>query len=177
MQLTMYRPEAVDDSISLRPITEGDREFLYRVYSSTREEELAIVPWDDSQKAAFLRMQFTAQHTWYSEHYRGAYFQVILDQGCPIGRFYVDRRASEIRVVDIALLPAYRNRGIGSRLMSGIVTEGRMHRLPVTIHVECFNPARRLYERLGFRPVKDDGVYQLMRWTPEENGTECAGES
>ncbi len=171
-EVPMNWPESDSDPISLRPITEGDSEFLYRVYSSAREEELAFVPWDDSEKMAFLRMQFSAQQFWYSEKYTDAQFQVILEYGRPIGRFYVHRRPTEIRVVDIALLPAYRNRGIGSRLLTGILNEARTSHLPVTIHVEFFNPAQHLYKRLGFQGVTDDGVYQLLKWSPEESGPE-----
>jgi len=169
-EATMNWPELSTDPISLRPITDGDREFLYHVYSSTREEELASVPWEDCEKRAFLEMQFSAQHVWYSEKYSDAQFQVVLEHGRPIGRFYVHRRSAEIRVVDIALLPAYRNRGIGSHLLSGILEEARTRHLPVTVHVEFINPAQRLYKRLGFQPVTDDGVYQLMKWSPDKNG-------
>jgi GNAT superfamily N-acetyltransferase len=168
--LTMDWPELSTDPISLRPITEGDREFLYHVYSSTREEELARVPWDNSQKTAFLQMQFSAQQNWYSKRCPDVQFQVILEHGRPIGRLYIQRRPTEIRVIDMALLPAYRNRGIGSHLLSGILSEARTRDLPVTAHVDLFNPAQRLYKRLGFRTVTDDGVFQLMKWNPGENG-------
>lgn len=152
--------------ISLRAIQPEDMEFLCRVYASTRAEELAPVPWTDDQKAQFVRMQFDAQHHHYAEHYPQAQFQVIEWEDAPAGRLYVDRRAGEIRIVDIALLPEYRRMGIGTRLLSDLLTEGRQRNVPVTIHVERFNPALRLYERLGFRMAEDRGVYILMQWTP-----------
>ena len=155
------------ESISLRPITEDDRDFLLQVYSSTRQDELALVDWDDSQKEAFLQMQFAAQHRYYSENYLGATFELILDGQQPIGRLYVHRRADEIRVIDIALLPEHRNRGIGRRLMLEVLSEGQARGVPVTIHVECFNPAKRFYTRLGFEGIETHGVYELMKWTPE----------
>jgi len=149
-------------SISLRPITLDDEGFLYSVYSSTREDELAQVDWDDAQKEAFLKMQFHAQHTYYMEQYKHASFDVILLDDVPVGRLYLDRRKSEIRIVDIALLTAYRNRGIGSLLLKDILAEGERAGLPVRIHVEHFNPALHLYTRLGFRHIDDHGVYYLM---------------
>ncbi len=149
-------------SISLRPITLDDEGFLYSVYSSTREDELAQVDWDDAQKQAFLKMQFHAQHTYYMEQYKHASFDVILLDDVPVGRLYLDRRKSEIRIVDIALLTAYRNRGIGSLLLKDILAEGERAGLPVRIHVEHFNPALHLYTRLGFRHIDDHGVYYLM---------------
>src|SRR5688572_13925507 len=154
--------------ITLRPITPDDMEFLCQVYASTRQEEMALVTdWSEAQKTAFLQMQFNAQHAHYAEHYSRARFQIILLNGVPIGRLYIDRRTKEIRIVDIALLPEYRNQGIGSGLLKEILAEGEQAGLPVTIHVELFNPALRLYERLGFRHIDDHGVYYLMEWKPD----------
>lgn len=153
--------------ITLRPITPEDMDFLCQVYTSTRQEEMALVTdWSEAQKAAFLQMQFNAQHAHYAEHYPRAQFEIILLDGTPIGRLYVDRRVKEIRIVDITLLPEYRNRGIGSGFLKEIMNEGTQTGLPITIHVEMFNPALRLYDRLGFRRIADHGVYYLMEWSP-----------
>ena len=164
-------------TITLRPVEDDDMEFLYRVYASTREEELAQVDWDDEKKAAFLRMQFAAQHAYYTENYRHRQFQVILHDGQPAGRLFIDWRPDEIRIMDIALLPAHRRQGIGSYLLRSILDEGRRRGLPVTIHVESFNPAKRLYQRLGFRQIAESDVYQLMKWSPpagpEGENTRC----
>lgn len=152
--------------ITLRPLTSEDTDFLYQVYASTREAELALVDWPEAQKTAFLQMQFNAQHTDYSKNYPEAQFQIILLDGAPIGRLYVDRDLKEIRIVDISLLPEYRNRGIGSGLLKEILNEGAQAGLSVSIHVEMFNPALRLYDRLGFHRIADQGVYYLMEWKP-----------
>ncbi|HET7270467.1 MAG TPA: GNAT family N-acetyltransferase [Rubrobacter sp.] len=148
--------------LTLRPVEPGDEAFLYRVYASTREEELARTGWDETQKAAFLRMQFDAQSNYYEEHYRGAAFSVILSGGHPAGRLYVARWPEEIRIVDIALLPGHRGMGIGTRLLKDLISESEESGKPLSIHVERFNPALRLYQRLGFRAVEDKGVYLLM---------------
>jgi predicted GNAT family acetyltransferase len=90
---------------------------------------------------------------------------VIVVDGQPVGRLYVARWAEEIRVVDIAVLPEYRNRGIGSALLRDLMAEAAAAGKPLSIHVERFNPAVRLYARLGFAPAGDAGVYLLMRWS------------
>jgi ribosomal protein S18 acetylase RimI-like enzyme len=149
-------------TISLRPIAAEDQPFLYQVYASTRQDELAPVPWTDEQKEAFLRMQFAAQHSHYQQHYADASFDVILWDDRPAGRLYVERRDRELRIVDIALLPAYRNRGIGSRLLNELIAEANAAGKPVSIHVEHNNPALRLYQRLGFQQRDTHGVYLLM---------------
>jgi ribosomal protein S18 acetylase RimI-like enzyme len=148
--------------IELLPAELGDREFLYRVYASTRDEELAVVPWDEAQKEAFLRAQFDAQARWYREHYAAASFDVVLVDGEPCGRLYVHRGASEIRIVDIALLPEHRGNGVGTALLGDLLAEADTTGRRVTIHVERFNPALRLYERLGFSVAEDKGVYMLL---------------
>lgn len=149
--------------ISLRPIADDDLPFLRQVYASTREEELAPVPWTRAEKAAFLASQFALQHAYYREHYADAQFSVVLADDRPVGRLYLARWETEHRIVDIAIVPEHRNRGIGSRLLADILAEADAAGKAVSIHVELRNPARRLYDRLGFRPVEERGVYVLMR--------------
>jgi ribosomal protein S18 acetylase RimI-like enzyme len=156
----------LDSRISLRPVRLEDRGLLLRVYASTREEELALTSWDEAQKRAFLEAQFAAQDVWYRERYPGATLDVIEADGLPAGRFYVHRREREIRLMDIALLPEHRGRGIGSALLHDLFAEAAAAGKRVTVHVEAYNPARRLYERLGFRQIGEHGVYHLMEWKP-----------
>jgi ribosomal protein S18 acetylase RimI-like enzyme len=148
--------------VELLPVAPGDEQFLYRVYASTRTEELAGVPWDEVQKDAFLRAQFDAQDRWYREHYSRASFDVVLVDGEPAGRLYLNRGDSEIRIVDIALLPEHRGKGVGSALLRDLLAEADARGKRVTIHVERMNPALRLYERLGFSVAEDKGVYLFL---------------
>lgn len=153
-------------SIHLRLVQPDDNEFLFRVYASTRADELARVDWDAAQKESFLRMQFEAQSRYYAENYPGAEFHAIELDGQGVGRLYIHRRADEIRIMDIALLPEARGQGIGSALLTEILNNGQTSGLPVTIHVERMNPALNLYQRLGFHLLEDKGVYLLLEWTP-----------
>lgn len=155
------------ESIALRPAGEQDRELLCAIYASTRTEELAQTGWPPEQQAEFLRMQFQAQDAHYRKHYPGAELQVILHGGVPAGRLYVDRWAREIRIMDIALLPEHRGQGIGSTLLRELMREATAAGKALSIHVERFNRALALYERLGFRPVEDKGVYYLLRREPD----------
>ncbi len=150
----------------LRPAVPGDREFLFRTYASSRAEELAIVPWTEDEKEAFLRQQFDAQDRHYRAHHPAADRLVILDRGEPVGRLYVERAADELRVMDIALLPEHRGRGRGRQLIEALQAEAAAAGIPITLHVEAHNPAQRLYARLGFRLVREDGIYQLLEWRP-----------
>lgn len=152
--------------IHLRPINDADLPFLYSVYASTRDEEVKRTGWTEGQQEAFLRMQFDAQHEHYQKHYADARFDVVMQGDEPIGRLYVNRLDDDIRIVDIALLPQSRGQGIGSDLLNQIFQEAEESGRTVSIHVERFNPAMGLYERLGFARVDDTGVYYLMEWKP-----------
>lgn len=156
----------MENQITFRPIRPEDEALLYQIYANTREEELAQVPWDTAEKEAFLRMQFNAQHQYYQEQFPHAAFQIILRDDRPIGRLYVNRRPDVIHLIDIALLPANRNRGIGTSLLKELLAEASEVGKPVRIHVEHFNPALHLYERLGFSQIGDHGVYYQMEWLP-----------
>jgi GNAT superfamily N-acetyltransferase len=153
-------------ALQLRPAGPEDAEFLFTVYASTRAEELAQTSWSEAEKASFLRSQFDAQHRCYRESYAGASFDVILVEGRPAGRLYVERGTEEIRVIDVALLPEFRGQGVGGRLLANLIREAAERGLPVRIHVERFNPALRFYERLGFRVRADRGVYLFLECPP-----------
>jgi ribosomal protein S18 acetylase RimI-like enzyme len=150
-------------AVTLRPITDADLPFLLQLYASTRVDELAQTQWTDEEKVAFIVQQFQAQHAWWQEHYAGARFDLVLVDGEPAGRLYVDVWEGEIRVVDIAISPEHRGGGIGTMLLRRVFAEGDAAGKPVSIHVEVFNPARRLYDRLGFIEKGAHGdVYVLM---------------
>lgn len=156
----------------LRPETEEDLEFLYHLYASTRADEMALLDWTEEEKEAFLRMQFSAQRGYYREHYRETRFDVIEREGEAIGRLAVARWPDDIRVVDIVLMPEHRGQGVGGGLMRALLDEAAAAGKSVSIHVEVYNPALRLYERLGFQAKgEDNGVYRLMEWRAETPGT------
>lgn len=156
--------------IALRPIRPEDRDLLCRIYGSTRTEELAPVPWTDEQKNTFVRQQFDAQTAYWDEQYPDAERSIVEVDGVPAGRLYVQRWPKEVRLVDVALLPDFRKRGVGTELIRRLFSEAARAGKPVTIHVEIFNPARALYERLGFAPKGEQGMYVLMEWKPEAVG-------
>ena len=156
----------MDQPIRLRPETPEDADFLFRLYASTRADEMKLVPWNDSQKGAFLRMQFAAQSTHYHRYYPDASYEVILREGQAIGRLYIHRNADAIHLLDIALLPQHRGGGIGGRLLNDILLEATAQGKRVQIHVERENPAMHLYTRLGFHVVEDKGIYYFMEWAP-----------
>ncbi|HEV7346678.1 GNAT family N-acetyltransferase [Telluribacter sp.] len=162
-----------DATVRLRPVVNDDLEVLCSIYASTRQEEMKKVPqWSAALVTAFLKQQFNAQHDYYQKNYVGADFWVIEKQGQVVGRLYVQENFQnrEVRIIDISLLPDWRNRGIGAAILKDIMNEATRLQRPLTIHVESFNPAKGLYERLGFKKVSEtNGVYHLMEWCPTTN--------
>ena len=155
------------DAITFRIASDADYDFLRRLYHSTRAEEMQYFPFNDEQKVQFLDQQFRAQWEHYKTHYPHCERNIIEADGQPVGRIWIDDWSDQLRVVDIALLPEWRGSGLGTLLLREVLERGRAAKKPVSIHVEAFNPAMRLYERLGFQKVDSNGAYYLMRWTPE----------
>lgn len=157
--------------ITRRPVTANDRAFLYQVYASTRQAELAQTDWSAAQIDAFLRGQFEAQDRYYRDVYADASYEVLLWDHVPAGRLYIGRWEQEICIIDIALLPAFQRQGIGGALLQTLMTEADHVQKPLRIHVEKFNTALHWYTRLGFVAIADLGVYLHMEWLPRASAT------
>ena len=166
----MSTQSPASSNITLRPVGPDDHEFLVEVYGSTRAEELALVPWTEEQQQIFVRSQFAAQQDHYAQKYPAASHDIILSNNRPVGRLYVARLDDEIRIVDITVLPAERNAGIGSYLLSQLLDEANQTGKITRIYVEEFNPSLRLFERLGFSRSEQHGIHLLMQWNPTTLG-------
>lgn len=151
-------------SITFRPAEPSDEAFLLEVYGSTRAEELRAVPWNETQREAFLKMQFAAQHQHYKQLYPEGDYLIILDRDRAVGRLYVARLKEQIRIIDITILPEERGRGLGTSIIGDLMAEAAQAKKPLRIYVESFNPSLRLFERLGFSNVEENGFHLLMQW-------------
>ncbi|MGN6518460.1 MAG: GNAT family N-acetyltransferase [Dokdonella sp.] len=160
---------------ALRELRADDDALLYRIYAGTRIEELGPLGWSEEQIESFLRMQHTAQHTDYWRNYDTSRFHVVTCEGQDVGRLYVERRPGSLDIIDIALLPEHRGRGIGSRLLQALAREADADALTMHIHVEHANPAQHLYLRHGFEFIGDAGpIYRLMERRPRAPHAEQA---
>ena len=159
----LFNPIDSMSDVTLRPATPEDDTFYFRVYASTRADEMALVDWTDEQKEAFLQMQFRAKSQHYQAVYPQATYQVIEWDGIPFGRLVLNQTDQTTSLVDIALLPEFRNRGLGAALISTLQSENRK----ISLHVLKSNPAVNLYRRLGFAFKSEDALYFEMEWIPE----------
>jgi ribosomal protein S18 acetylase RimI-like enzyme len=150
--------------VKLRPETIADEKLLRTLYASSRADEMAFLPWSVEQKTVFLDRQFDLQRKHFQEIYPNADFAIILVENNPAGRWYLYRGSQVIHIIDISLLPEYRNKGVGSNLLKSLMTEARINQKSVRLNVESANRAVRLYQRLGFIASEECGIHQLMEW-------------
>ncbi len=153
---------ATEFGVTYRPMDDGDLPFVAELYASTRREEVAQAGWPPELQEAFLRQQHEAQHSHYSLHHGDAEWLIIERGGAPIGRLYLRDDPERFHIVDISLLPESRGQGLGGAILRDVLDHAKGAGKGVSIRVEKFNPARRLYDRLGFRAIEDQGVYDLL---------------
>ena len=154
--------------INFKPIENSDFPFLKKVYRSTREKEIETTGWSEQEKEKFIEFQFNAQHSHYVNSFKGADFLIITLKGTDIGRLYLWKTESQIRIIDISLLDKYRGRKIGTKILTEMIEESNKTGKKLNLHVDQNNPALKLYERLGFRITDDKGVYYFMERMPED---------
>ena len=169
---TLERPLDESGEVRLRPVEPDDEDFLLRVYASSRASEMALVPWDEEQKLAFVRSQFAAQYAQYNERFPDAEYNVILYRGSPAGRLWIGRTPDQIRLLDIAILPEFQNQGIGAVVLKSLLAESEQRGLPLRHMVFKLNDAAlRFYERFGFSQIDDVGAYIHMERRAAAAGT------
>jgi ribosomal protein S18 acetylase RimI-like enzyme len=152
--------------IQLRPVEEKDTAFIEAVYRTTREAELNFTNWSEHQKNAFISMQSAAQHSEYKTKFPGARFQIIIYNKKDAGRFYTWENETGIRLVDITVLPQFRGKGIGKYLLQQLIERSNKTQKKLSLHVEPSNPVLKLYQRLGFIYIKNNGRHYYMEREP-----------
>ena len=163
----MERPVDESGQVRLRAVEPADEDFLLQVYAASRADELALVPWDEEQKRAFIRQQFEAQHAQYYQRFPDAEYSIILYRDQPVGRFWIGRTPEQIRLLDIAILPEFQNRGVGAALLKTLLAESERTNLPLRHMVFKLNTAAlRFYARFGFSQIEDVGSHIHMERRP-----------
>jgi GNAT superfamily N-acetyltransferase len=154
-----------DETLILRPVTPDDDLFLLSVYDSTRAEELAQAQWQPGQREAFLRWQFDLQRREYEARFPDAEYYVIVINDEPAGRIWIGEDERQIRLLDIALLAEFQNRGAGTLLLRWLIAKAKQSGKALRHMVFMLNKdAHRFYERLGFAMIEDLGAYKHMEW-------------
>ena len=152
--------------VAFRVIHATDQPFLMEVYAAGREWEFELTRWTDDEKQTFLKRQFEYQDIHYQQAFPGAVRRIITLDGVDIGRLYVDRQDTCLRIIEFSLLPHVQGQGIGSDILRSLMNEAHGGKVPVRLHVEKSNPALRLYARHGFRTIAEEGHHLELEWRP-----------
>ncbi len=156
--------------LALRPVVDADEEFLLSIYAATRADELAQAQWEAGQQEAFVKWQFDLQRREYGARFPDAEYFVILIDDYPAGRIWIGRDDSQIRLLDIAILPEFQNRGAGTLLLRWLIEESKRAGKALRHMVFVLNNnAHRFYERLGFVVIEEFGAYKHMEWRAENS--------
>src|SRR6266571_1413372 len=156
-------------NLDLQPVRPEDEPFLFELYASTRGDEMALVGWNKPQQEASLRMQFNAQRSSYAMQFPNADYRIIVHDGRAAGRLIVDRSGEDILLIDVALLPEFRNAGIGSALVKQVMAEAAQAQKPFKLHVEKFNRARRLY--IAWDSARSVTTGSISKWCGNPRAT------
>ncbi len=149
----------------LRPVGPEDESFLLALYAGTRADELDLAQWQEGQREQFVKWQFDMQRREYEARFPEAEYDVILVDDERAGRIWIGEDEEQIRLLDIAILPQFQNRGLGTLLLKRLIDEARLAGKPLRHMVFVLNnSAHRFYERLGFVIIEDHGAYKHMEW-------------
>ena len=152
--------------VTFRNVEDKDQQFIEIVYRSTREKELSLTNWTEDEKHRFIIMQSIAQLAEYKKNYKDAVYKIICYKNKPAGRLYLWESNHEIRVIDISLLPKFRSKGIGGKILRDIIQVARQQNKIVSLNVVRNNPAKKLYERVGFTTISTNNDRDYMECKP-----------
>ncbi|PSJ65703.1 GNAT family N-acetyltransferase [Kumtagia ephedrae] len=151
--------------LQLRPEREDDQAFRFDLFCNSRLPEWRLVALDPNLFQQIMRHQFHAQTVSYRAQFPNARFDIVELDRAPVGRIVVNRPGDVIHIVDQAIVPELRSRGIGTGIMTALMEEARRNDIPVRLKVASDNdPSMRLYFRLGFAVIDTTVTYLEMEW-------------
>jgi ribosomal protein S18 acetylase RimI-like enzyme len=150
------------ESIELRQATPDDYDFVFSVHcAAMRTSVEQTYGWDEDWQIRYFR-----------EHFDPAERQIIRYCGTDVGYISIEEQKTHFFLNSIAILPAYQGRGIGTTLIRRLQQRARKEGVPVTLQVFKVNPARALYERLGFKVTGETDTHCRMKWSSVSNERE-----
>lgn len=156
--------------IRTRTAAAEDEDFLCALYAATRKDEILTWGWEEAQAVSFLEMQWRSQQHSYAMYYPDAKKLIVLFDDIPAGQLILDTAADVLRLVDISLLPDFRGKGIGTELLRRLQQKASKSKQTIKLNVRLDNPARHLYQKLGFKDEQvsemDAGMYWDSRLYP-----------
>ena len=163
------------DQLTWRRGAAADEPLLFALFAAGKAPEFAPLGLSAQQLQPLIEMQFRARQQAYAQTYPAAVDMILcLENGTPVGRHLVERQTNCYRCIDLAVLPQYRNRGIGIWAIRQIQQLSALESVSFRLCVARTNPALRLYERLGFIRVSGDELSYEMEWQPPRSAASAA---
>lgn len=150
---------------NLRLSGADDAGFLFQLFVGRSTARFALLGWSDAQLHLMLQMQYRARAEGYAKQFAGLEsFMICTADQQPVGEVLIHRSDQEIRIVDICISRDCRKQGIGTQILLKLQREAAAAGSAITLSVDHGNPARRLYERLGFQETGWNALQAEMRW-------------
>lgn len=147
----------------------NDKPFLLQLYASSRADEVYAWGWNEEMINAFLEMQWNAQQQYYASRYPEAEHLIIYSHQHRAGNMIISHTPRRLTLVDITLLPEYRNQKIGTQLLQQLQYKASSLSIPFQLSVLKTNPAYHLYQRLGFKCSGGNDLYHFLEWTHQNS--------
>jgi ribosomal protein S18 acetylase RimI-like enzyme len=164
MEKALWPSTEISGSRLARP---QDDAFLFRLFARDRADQLTAAGIPEMHAEKLIEMQYRGQRTTWAARYPHAENRILITaNSTSCGRVLIDRRPARWRIVDIGVLAAHRGRGLATRAIEQCQTHCRNTQMRLELQVNPENPARRLYERLGFRAIQETEISIEMVWTP-----------
>jgi len=149
--------------LSLRPAQAADEAFLFRLFGDT-QDHLSLLRSNEALWNVLVDVQYRGRKTTYETNYPAAEDFVLCRGGEAVGRLLINREVDCLRILDIAILADFRGQGIGSWAVRQWQLQAEEIGARIELSVNPANPARWLYERLGFRATDEDTMQVAMAW-------------
>lgn len=164
MATPLYQPSNAHNlpsDIHLRLMQPEDEAVFRRLYAEVRAPEMRMTQWPEAQIQAFCDSQYSAQDHHYREYYPDLEQWAICRGDDVIGRLYLATFGDLFILMDITIALAWRGQRIGSSIVADVVRQADLMSRQMQLHVEPENPARRLYQRLGFIALADQSTSEI----------------
>ena len=155
----------MNDKVFLKKVSHDDEMILYEIFLESRPDLNHLVLLNTAESLTILKQQFAISQMYTNKQEKESRFTIHFEEKC-VGKIYLNNQEQFIEVVSIAILPQYRNLGIGNYVLQTVIDKAVGEEKGLKLRVAWYNhEAKRLYNRLGFIETKDCQVYFEMTFS------------
>jgi hypothetical protein len=155
--------------VQLKKKEKDDSEFLFRLFEELKIAELNIASWPELMKNQLVAMQYNAFEKMIKNEYPNSEDYLVVFNFQKAGRLQLNDDNEVLKILNISLLPAFQNLGIGSKIIKDIIINAGVKNKLVYLEVDKANPVFSLYKKLGFTVYAQDELKYYMKYFPHTN--------